>query len=397
MPEGVPVCGSSVNMPVSAMDREFRRPAGIVLQSPVCGLSSVAQEVRTLALAFQSSGFPVCFVPADSPDDSTGAISFSVRQQLEQLAHPKLDLARSILYYAAEPTSWNLDYYGHCRIGRAAFWTDRIPARWVEPCNAMDEIWVPSCFHREAFLASGVSAEKIVVFLLGVDTSLFRPGCSPLPIPHRRGFTFLSITDPRDRKGMDFLLRAFLQEFKADDNVSLLLKVTPQEDSSMDVEAELAFFIEKEIGLALENSPVILLLDDCLPLSAMPSLYAAADAFVMPARGEAWGKTLLEALACELPVIATRWGSAAELLTDANAYLIEIEGLSPVLARDGFLAEHRWANPSVDHLRHLMRMVSSHPEEARNRARKGRAEVVASRDWNVLLPLWREYCQGLLG
>ena len=261
----------------------------------------------------------------------------------------------------------------------------------------MDEIWVPSCFHREAFLASGVSAERIVVFPTGVDTKVFRPGCSPLPIPHRRGFTFLAITDPHDRKGMDLLLRAFLQEFKADDNVSLLVKVTSQEDRSIDLEAELAFFIEKEMGLTLENSPVILFLDDCLPYSAMPSLYAAADAFVMPARGEAWGKTLLEALACELPVITTRWGSAPELLNDANAYVIESEGVSPVSARDGFLAEHRWASPSVDHLRQLLRTIFSHPEEARNRARNGRAEVVANRDWNALLPVWRQHCQGLLG
>ncbi len=262
----------------------------------------------------------------------------------------------------------------------------------------MDELWVPSHFHREAFVASGVSAEKIVVLPTGVDTEIFRPGCSPLPIPHRRGFNFLAITDPHDRKGMDLLLRAFLQEFKADDNVSLLLKVTPQEDPFDGLSGSRArSFVEKEMGLALENSPVILLLDDCLPLSAMPSLYAAADAFVMPARGAAWGKTLLEALACELPVLATRWGSAPELLNDANAYLVEIEGLGPVLARDGFLAEHRWANPSVDHLRQLMRTVFSHPEEARHRARNGRAEVVTNRDWNALLPVWREHCQGLLG
>jgi glycosyltransferase involved in cell wall biosynthesis len=391
MPEGVSVCKSSAG----TADCAFRWPAGIVLQSPVYGSSSIAQEVRTLALA--DSGFPVCLVPADSPDDTNDSISFPIRQQLEQLTHPKLDLARSILFYATEPTAWNLDYHGRRRIGRAAFWTDRIPARWVESCNAMDEIWVPSSFHREAFVASGVSPEKIVVFPLGVDTKLFRPGCSPLPIPNRHGFNFLAITDPHDRKGINLLLRAFLEEFKTEDDVSLLLKVAPQEDRAMDIEAELALFIEKEMGLALEDSPVILLQEDCLPYSAVPSLYAAADAFVLPARGGAWGRTLLEALACELPVIATRWGATLELLNDANSYLIETEGLSPVLARDGFLTKHQWANPSVDHMRQLMRMVFSDPEEARNRGRKGRAEVVATRDWNALLPLWRQHCQRLLG
>src|SRR5262249_48893364 len=158
----------------------------------------------------------------------------SASQHVEQLTHSKVDLARSILFHAAEPTSWHLDYHGHRRIGRTAFWTDRVPSRWVEPCNAMDEIWVPSSFHSEALLASGVSAEKIGVLPPCVDTELFHPGSSPLSIPHRRGFNFLSITGTHDRKGMDVLLRAFLQEFTAGDNVSLLLKVS-QEDNSMDI------------------------------------------------------------------------------------------------------------------------------------------------------------------
>ena len=40
--------------------------------------------------------------------------------------------------------------------GRTMFETDRIPAGWVESCNRLDRIWVPSEFNRRTFAAAGV-------------------------------------------------------------------------------------------------------------------------------------------------------------------------------------------------------------------------------------------------
>lgn len=40
---------------------------------------------------------------------------------------------------------------------------------------------------------------------------------------------------------------------------------------------------------------------------AMPSLYKAADAFVLPSRGEGWGIPYMEAMAMGLPTIGTNW------------------------------------------------------------------------------------------
>jgi glycosyltransferase involved in cell wall biosynthesis len=37
----------------------------------------------------------------------------------------------------------------------------------------------------------------------------------------------------------------------------------------------------------------------------MPALYKAADALVIPSRGEGWGRPHCEAMAMRLPVIAT--------------------------------------------------------------------------------------------
>ena len=371
-------------------------PAGVVLQSLVYGTTSAAEEGRAQTMLART-GIPVCLVPADSPDDSSCLLSASARQELERLTHPRLDLARSILFNATAPPTWNLDYRGRYRVGRAMFWTDRIPTRWVEPCNAMDEVWVPSHFNRETFVASGVAPEKVRVLPPGVDTKLFRPGRVPLRIPHLRGFNFLCVTNLHDRKGTELLLQAFLQEFKTDDDIALVLKVSPQKDNPIDFEAELAFFIEKQASLLLEKSPTVIFIDEFLPQSEMPSLYAAADAFVLPTHGEGCGRVLLEALASELPVITTRWGGPLEFLNDEISYLIDIEGLVPVPLGEPVVAGHLWASPSLDHLRQLMREVYVNAEEARKRSQKGRQKIAQNWDWSAVFPRWEQEFRRLLG
>jgi hypothetical protein len=47
-------------------------------------------------------------------------------------------------------------------IGRTMFETDRLSAEHARRCNAMDEVWVPTRFHRRVFERSGVLQEKCV-------------------------------------------------------------------------------------------------------------------------------------------------------------------------------------------------------------------------------------------
>lgn len=52
-----------------------------------------------------------------------------------------------------------------------------------------------------------------------------------------------------------------------------------------------------------------------VPYPELPSVYAAADLFVHPAREERWGVSIAEALACGLPVVASsRVGAAHDLV-----------------------------------------------------------------------------------
>jgi glycosyltransferase involved in cell wall biosynthesis len=376
---------------------ETQLDRGVLFQGIVYGGTGYAEECWVIALALAEAGIPVQLAPVGRQEDHLRLLPALARQGLEQLARQKVALPRSILYQHAMAYLWNMDVYGRVRIGRTMFETDRIPDGWAERCNALDEVWVPSEFNRQTFATAGVNAGKLRVVHAGVDTELFRPEAQPLKIPHLRGFNFLSVFDLQPRKGSDLLLKAYLSEFQPDDDVALILKTSQHSDPLTDPVAQLAYFIEKEAGLSLEQSPPIILLNGFLSQADMAGLYASADAFVLPSHGEGYGRPFLEALASELPVIATRWSGQLDFLRDENSYLIDIEGLVPAAVEEESFAGHLWAQPSIEHLRQLMRAAFAHPEEARERARQGRQDMIEDWDWGIKAPLWVNEFYRLLG
>jgi len=59
-------------------------------------------------------------------------------------------------------------------------------------------------------------------------------------------------------------------------------------------------------------------MDEPIPTELLPNLYAAANVFVLPSRGEGWGRPHVEAMSMELPIIATNWSGPTEFMTESN-------------------------------------------------------------------------------
>lgn len=358
-------------------------PAGILYRAPVYGPSGYADENLAVLMELAGRGFPVQLLAEGLQSDTGKLLPGDMREALTRMQQFRVDPGCSVFYQCVPANAFHSELAGLCNIGRTTFETDRLPDGWAERCGELDEIWVPSEFNRETFARGGVEENKLRVMPEGIDTELFRPGLSPLPIPERRGFAFLSVFDFQQRKGPDILLRAFANEFRADEDVTLILKITKINHPALDVEAWLVWFIECELGMRLEAVPPIILLDGLVPRAELPRLYAAADAFVLPTRGEGWGRPYGEALSCGIPVIATRWGGQLDFLNDGNSFLIDLDGVVPTSYRLDLevFAGQFWAQPSVDHLRQLMRHVFAHRDAARAKANTGRADMV--RDWDA--------------
>lgn len=269
-------------------------------------------------------------------------------------------------------------------IGRTMFETDRIAPEWVAACNRMNEVWVPSKFNVETFASSGVDRSKLVVVPGAVDSEFFNPSLhTPYALNRPAKFNFLSIFEWSSRKGWDVMLAAYLREFSAADDVCLWLRTylfsKPDGDPAEAIWKRIRDFTAT-LGLGDKALPRIELIAEQVPNEQLPSLYLACDCYLAPSRGEGWGRPQHEAMLMERPVIATNWSANTEFMSDETGYLIDYElvearGLEPELWH---YKGHRWANPSENHLRSLMRRVYSNPDEARAKGKAARQHMAAN-------------------
>jgi GT2 family glycosyltransferase/glycosyltransferase involved in cell wall biosynthesis len=257
------------------------------------------------------------------------------------------------------------------RVGWSMLEVTGLPRAWVDGCNSMDEVWVPSSFNVETFRASGVRV-PIRVMPLGVDVDYFHPGITGYR-PSTR-FTFLSVFEWGERKAPEVLLRAFAEEFKESEDALLLLAVANR-DPQVDIVRQID---DLDLG---QSAPIVVMPNPGFTGPQMGSLYRSADCFVLPTRGEGWGMPVLEAMACGLPVIATRWSGPADFLHDGVGYPLEPARLVPAEARCPYYEGFEWADPDVDQLRGLMRTVYEDPAGAQARGRAAAEEVAARWTW----------------
>jgi len=283
---------------------------------------------------------------------------------------------RGLLYYENRPP-----YV----IGRSMIESSVLPKEWLENFARVDEVWVPSRFLLDVFSLAGIERGRLYHIPESVDVHFYSPeGLIPLPLPRNCSFNFLSVFKWEERKGWDVLLESFVQEFSASEGVCLFLQTYQFQGKfrgrTLDdivrefVEARLA-----PINRTLSDAPPVEVLKEKLPKADMPRLYKAADAFVLPSRGEGWGLPMMEAMAMGLPTIATNYSGMLEFMTPATSYLLSISGM--VAPNDTTLYKYEgmlWAQPSVTHLRQLMRHVVTNRAEAAQVGQRARAHIVAN-------------------
>lgn len=226
--------------------------------------------------------------------------------------------------------------------------------------------WVPSTHSARALAGSGIPADMIDHVPLGVDTDVFRPAENARDTGR---YAFLAVINATGwkRKGLDVLIRGYLAAFRPADDVVLVIHSRKGADAVGGVLAEAGYRsgVSPEIEVRAGR------------VDSIVGRYQEADCYVQPTRGEAFGLAILEAMACGLPVIVPRWGGHLDFCSDGGSLLIDTT-LAPV-ERDPDL-RGEWAEPSVEHLVHLMRTVYAKRELGRKIGEQARA-VAAEWSW----------------
>lgn len=361
---------------VGSVPASFTRPA-FVWNAPLFDPSGYAEEARNFLLALDEAGHTIAAQPIRW-SERIAVLSAKEEARLRAMTR-QTPQAGSIHVSHIFPPHFTRRADAHLNVGRTMFETDRLPQDWVAPCNQMDQVWVPSEFNRETFAKAGVEPDRLVVVPGAIDMTPYDPTLNPLPIEGRRGYNFLSIFDWSLRKGWDTLLRAYIEEFRAEEEVALILKThsslgyTTQQISDFIVN-----FLQNELGRDPESVPDIVLQATDIPAHFMPNLYRTADCFVLPTRGEGWGRPYMEAMAMGLPTIGTDWSGNTAFMNAENSYLLDYT-LVPVPEAACREAEtfrgHQWAEPDGTHLRRLMRQVFTERAEAKAKGAFARQDI----------------------
>jgi len=202
----------------------------------------------------------------------------------------------------------------------AAVETDICNPSWIQCCNTMNLIVVPSHHTKQTIERSGVLTTPIAVIPESFPDSILSNDVTPYELNLRTNFNFLvfgQITGGNafmDRKNTFFALRWLAEEFSGDPDVGIILKTNHGRNTSIDRKhcRNMLIKVVRELGLDIP----VYLLHGAMTEDEIAGLYKndKIKALVAPTRGEGYGLPLLEAAASGLPVLATNWSGHRDFL-----------------------------------------------------------------------------------
>ena len=128
-------------------------------------------------------------------------------------------------------------------------------------------------------------------------------------------FNFLCVAQLSPRKNAEQLIKCFVDQFKDNDNVGLIIKANIAKNSLID-RANMLYKLKQFLASLPERKCKIYLLHGFLSEEEMSGLYThpKVKALVSATHGEGFGLPLFEAAYNALPVIATDWSGHLDFL-----------------------------------------------------------------------------------
>lgn len=166
--------------------------------------------------------------------------------------------------------------------------SDVFPDRFFDALKGTYAVIVPSNFVKNTLEKQGYD-KKIYVCNQGVDTNDYQYFDRPEP----EVFRFIHNATGNPRKGWDYVIRAFAEEFKGEDNVRLTMKgIIKQKDNPQ--------------FIPFMNIPNVDWIDTVYDREQTIEMYQNHHCMVFPTKGEGWGLVPHEAIITGLPTITTK-------------------------------------------------------------------------------------------
>lgn len=195
---------------------------------------------------------------------------------------------------------------------------------WAQAFHFMDGVATFSHFGRKEI--ERISKVQAEVIYPGVDHEIFCQREMQIKIKEglafdpKNTFVVLCITQNTDRKNIPLLLETFAEFSKDKKDAFLFLGTDPNDPLGYDL-----WDMVRQLGMGRQ----LAIAQNVLPVGGVSDkklafLYNLAVVFVSNSIGEGFNLSIIEAMACGIPVVATNYSSPPELLADGRGRLIEI-------------------------------------------------------------------------
>lgn len=248
---------------------------------------------------------------------------------------------------------------------------------WIPQINNVEKLMVFSESNKKMFTWNGITVPMTVV-PLGFDPEIYKKRTED----PEGTFVFLSVNSwggtAMDRKGTDLLIKAFDEEFKEDEDVRLLLKV-----STFWQQMPPGFYSVAVNSLLGHKNDKIMVNQDYLPEKELANFYPRSSIFVAPTRGEGFGLTLLNSLACGLPVITTKDDNSGHMdFCRNNPGVLWVDAPERLQGDPRFFAQgNLLAEPSLEDLKKQMRWAYENRDKLFEMGQQG-ADFVKDWTWD---------------
>lgn len=248
-----------------------------------------------------------------------------------------------------------------------------INPQWLSALRQVDEIWAPTAFVRDAFVAGTDCPVTHIPVAISIPPDI-EPDRARFQIPAQStAFLFaFDFSSYPDRKNPDAVLRAYLRAFGQDRTrpVSLVIKTmgsSPQKKAILD----------SIRGLARIDSRVILI-DEVLTRSETYRLTASCDVFVSLHRSEGFGLGIAEAMAMGKAVVATDYSGSKDFVTPQTGFPVPctLIGVQPG-QYPYFIPGQQWADPDIDEAARIMTLLADKSDLVTAIGERARAYMLA--------------------
>jgi glycosyltransferase involved in cell wall biosynthesis len=221
------------------------------------------------------------------------------------------------------PDEWD-NKLAKTNIGVSAFVeTDRCNPAWVNKCNEMNQIIVPSSFTKSVVKRSGIVNVPIHVIPEWFNENI-KDDLNPLKLNLNPKFNFLMIgtitgrSADNDRKNLYYSLKWFCETFKDNKKVGLVLKTSFGKGTTIDRKMTIGIVDQLLSEVRIGKFPKVTVLHGNMTQKEIASIYnhKKIKCLLAPTRGEGYGLPIVEAAASGMPVVATGWSGHTDFLKE---------------------------------------------------------------------------------